>query len=500
MTTHELGASLLGVGVTRLSTVALAVFDQAQSALRLPDRMRRLLQLAADALSDARARSAENPAGAARDALLAASLADLDPEDRALAACAAAFQREKLRSQREVAFLRLNDRDRERAIRLAATLQLADAIAQSPAVQLAAQTDQDATILTIEGPGCSQLADKIRVRGELWREAIGKLTIVGSDADVPLTNAEPEARLSVPAARDALSGDELAGEGARRVLRRFFERMLAREEAIRKAEDPEDVHQMRVATRRLRASLQVAEAIYDPLLIQQFRKSLRRAAQALAIVRELDVFLLAIRKRQAELAEAEAGTLDQLITAVETERTAARVRMLADLQSRRYLRFKHDFAVFLTTPANGLAPFPPTGMPTRVRDVAGSAIWQRYEQWRAFEVVLNDGTDEVLHDARIAGKRLRYTFEFFGPALGPKLSELLDQLAELQEHLGLLQDGVTARTHIAALDLLSDPGAQAYLAYLETARATLLADLPRLWDKVASGTYRRRLFEMIARM
>jgi CHAD domain-containing protein len=284
------------------------------------------------------------------------------------------------------------------------------------------------------------------------------------------------------------------------VLRRFFERMLAREEAIRKAEDPEDVHQMRVATRRLRASLQVAEAIYDPLLIQQFRKSLRRAAQALAIVRELDVFLLAIRKRRAELAEAEASMLDRLIAAVETERTAARVQMLADLQSRRYLRFKHDFAVFLTTPGNGLAPLPPTGMPARVRDVAGSAIWQRYEQWRAFEVVLNDGTDEVLHEARIAGKRLRYTFEFFGSALGPKLSELLDQLAELQEHLGLLQDGMTARMQIAALDLLDDPGAQSYLAHLETARAILLADLPRLWSRVASGTYRRRLFEMIARM
>jgi CHAD domain-containing protein len=500
MTTHELGASLIGVGVARLSTIALAVFDQTQSVLRLPVRMRRLLQLAADALSDARTRSAETPDRAARDALLAAPLADLDPEDRVLAACAAAFQREKLRSHREVAFLRLNDRDRERAIRLAAILQLSDTIAQSPAVQLTAQTDQDATIITIEGPDCQQLAEKISVRGELWREAIGKLAIIGRDAESPLTHSEPTARLSVPAALDALSGDELAGEGARRVLRRFFERMLAREESIRKAEDPEDVHQMRVATRRLRASLQVAEAIYDPMLIQQFRKSLRRAAQALAIVRDLDVFLLAIRKRRAELAEAEATMLDRLIAAVETERTAARVQMLADLQSRRYLRFKHDFAVFLTTPGNGLAALPPTGMPARVRDVAGSAIWQRYEQWRAFDVVLNDAQDEVLHEARIAGKRLRYTFEFFGPALGPKLSELLDQLAELQEHLGLLQDGVTARTHITALDLLADPGAQAYLAHLETARATLLADLPRLWGRVAGGTYRRRLFEMIARM
>jgi len=276
--------------------------------------------------------------------------------------------------------------------------------------------------------------------------------------------------------------------------------MLTREEAIRKGEDPEDVHQMRVATRRLRASLQVAESIYDPDLIQQFRKGLRRAAQALAVVRDQDVFLMAIHKHRSELADTEAALLDRLIAAVETERAAARTQMLADFQSRRYLRFKHDFAEFLTTPGSGLADLPATGVPARVRDIAGSAIWHRYEQWRAFEVALSNAPDELLHQARIAGKRLRYTFEFFGPALGPKLNELLEQLAELQEHLGLLQDGVTARTHIAALDLLEDPGAQAYLAFLETRHAALLADLPRLWDRVANGTYRRRLFEMIARM
>ncbi len=499
MTTRNSSAILLGVGITRLSTTALALFDQAGSVLRLPERMHRLLQLAAEALADARARSADNPDRAAREALLAAPLADLDPEDRALAACAAAFQREKLRSHREVAYLRLNDRDRERALRLAAILQLADAIAQTSAVQLLVRTDLDETTILIEGPGCSELTDGVSARSELWRESIGKLAIVGGEADVPLAHDEPE-RHSIPAALDELSGAELAGEGARRVLRRFFERMLTREEAIRKGEDPEDVHQMRVATRRLRASLQVAESIYDPDLIQQFRKGLRRAAQALAVVRDQDVFLMAIHKHRSELADTEAALLDRLIAAVETERAAARTQMLADFQSRRYLRFKHDFAEFLTTPGSGLADLPATGVPARVRDIAGSAIWHRYEQWRAFEVALSNAPDELLHQARIAGKRLRYTFEFFGPALGPKLNELLEQLAELQEHLGLLQDGVTARTHIAALDLLEDPGAQAYLAFLETRHAALLADLPRLWDRVANGTYRRRLFEMIARM
>ena len=71
-------------------------------------------------------------------------------------------------------------------------------------------------------------------------------------------------------------------EAARRTLRRFFDKLLAREDAVLKDEDSEDVHQMRVATRRLRAALQILEGVYEPELIRRYRKGLRRIAAALA--------------------------------------------------------------------------------------------------------------------------------------------------------------------------------------------------------------------------
>jgi CHAD domain-containing protein len=135
-----------------------------------------------------------------------------------------------------------------------------------------------------------------------------------------------------------------------------------------------------------------------------------------------------------------------------------------------------------------------------VRDFAGSAIWRRYELWRAYEVLLPNATDETLHQARIAGKRLRYTLEFFGEALGPHVEQVLTPLIALQENLGSLQDGVVAGVHIAALGLGDDPGAQRYLAARTAERALLLAELPRRWEKVASATYRRRLFELIVKL
>ena len=139
-------------------------------------------------------------------------------------------------------------------------------------------------------------------------------------------------------------------------------------------------------------------------------------------------------------------------------------------------------------------------MVERVRDFAGSAIWRRYELWRAYEVALPSATPTTLHQARIAGKRLRYTLEFFVEALGKQVEQALNPLIALQENLGALQDGVAARAHTAALGLADDPGAQDYLGARELERAALLADLPRLWEKVASATYRRRLFEMIVKL
>jgi CHAD domain-containing protein len=145
-------------------------------------------------------------------------------------------------------------------------------------------------------------------------------------------------------------------------------------------------------------------------------------------------------------------------------------------------------------------PAPEPGITERVRDFAGSALWRRYELLRAYEAMLPGAAPETLHQARIAGKRFRYTLEFFAEALGPRVEHVLEPLVALQENLGALQDEVTARAHVAALRLADDPGAQAYLGARAAERAHLLAELPSRWEKVDSATYRRKLFELIVKL
>jgi CHAD domain-containing protein len=501
-----------GSGAAYLRELALALFDGAAEAHRLPLQARRLLQIAADYYEAGRAGGQEHHERAGRDLALLEPIAGLTPAQQSIVASAVAFQRDKLRRTREPAFLHLSPADQQLALQIAAVLHLATALEGRGADEFWVNTDGRAAELLVGGGDPERAAALAARRAERWHHAIGELTVRRvTPADrvepiVPLAGEAPEpiperVRGALAAGVPArLGGEEPLAEAARRLLRRQFERMLAREDGVRSGEDPEEVHQMRVATRRLRASLQITAPLYDERTVVRFRRGLRQIARSLGRVRDRDVFLEHVESYQAGLPEQQRAALEPLLAAVRREHAAARRALLDDLEAKRYLRFKVAFAEFLSTPGAEAAPPPETGRPLRVRDRAGSMLWQRYEDWRAFEVLVPGAGEAVLHAARIAGKRLRYTIELFADAFGPRADELLAPLTLLQECLGMIQDAVVAREHIRALGLDGDPGAQAYLATRVEESARHSADLPRLWEKVASATYRRKLFEAVAKL
>src|SRR5690606_30776478 len=109
----------------------------------------------------------------------------------------------------------------------------------------------------------------------------------------PPTRPEPE---PVPALAPApeqkspgVEPDDPMSEAGRKILRFHFRRMLRQESGARQGDDPEAVHDMRVATRRLRAALRVFGPYYDPGVIHPLDRGLRRAGRALGAVRDLDV-------------------------------------------------------------------------------------------------------------------------------------------------------------------------------------------------------------------
>src|ERR1019366_5309367 len=101
---------------------------------------------------------------------------------------------------------------------------------------------------------------------------------------------DAEARL--PSMKNpGVSAEDLHAEAGRKVLRFHLARMLAREPGTRDGQDPEELHGMRVATRRMRAAWRVFGDAYRPEKTKAYRRRLRELAGLLGAVRDLDVLI-----------------------------------------------------------------------------------------------------------------------------------------------------------------------------------------------------------------
>jgi CHAD domain-containing protein len=289
-------------------------------------------------------------------------------------------------------------------------------------------------------------------------------------------------------------------ELCRVLLRRHFRRMLAAERKARQGDDAEAVHELRVATRRLRATLGVAAAVAPAKRLRGFQKAIRQVAQSAGAVRDCDVFLAHVLKDQAALPEAERATLEPLVAALRADRDTALAALDEATRQAGHARFKRAFAEAIGGP-DGMWDERPA-----VRDLAGSAIYRQYEVLRAHgpsglsdELLAND---EHLHEARIEAKRLRYLLETFEDVFGARLSEAVGPLVAVQDALGGLNDISVAQAYIAGLRL--DDGAQAglaaYLARRAETRPSLLAEAAKRWEKISSATYRRVLTGLIVKL
>ncbi len=303
-----------------------------------------------------------------------------------------------------------------------------------------------------------------------------------------------------------VTADDVLAEAGRKVLRFHFARMLAREAGTRSGTEIEDLHGMRVATRRMRAAWRVFGDGFRASRTRRLRARLRVLAGRLGAVRDLDVLIEAALAHQATLGTREAAAFEPLVAAWREERQVARLVLLRELDGEAYVRLVEDYRVFVATEgAATLAPASPVA-PHRVRDTAGSRIWLAYEQVRAYEAVLRWADIETVHQLRIAAKWLRYTLEFFREALGPEADLLIPRVVALQDHLGLLHDAdvtiaLTRQFLVSNAGTLSRGGTQAIAAYLaleerELARLRRTMGVP--WRGVSGPTFRRLLGRAVA--
>ena len=302
-----------------------------------------------------------------------------------------------------------------------------------------------------------------------------------------------------------VTADDLHAEAGRKVLRYHLARMIAREPGTREGSDPEELHAMRVSTRRMRAAWRVFGDGFRDERTAKFRRRLRIVAARLGTVRDLDVLIEATEAFAANLPTSERDGLEPLIASWRDQRDGGRRLLIRELDSGGHRRFVEDYRDFVLTSGADVRPVDPTH-PHRVRDTAGSRIWSAYEQVRAYESVLKWADVPTLHQLRIEAKRLRYTLEFVREALGPEAPALISRVVALQDHLGAMNDAEIganmARAYLVEhAGELSDSQAGAISRYL-VAREREVARLKRTvgapWRGVSGLTFRRALGRTLA--
>jgi triphosphatase len=400
------------------------------------------------------------------------------------------------------------ERTVERFAELELELREGDERALDPLAELLSEVEE---LLPAETSKLERALEALRhepVSGEDDHEA-GDGETVEADGRAPGLEtgeqAEPEApRMILPKSPGVLADDHLA-EAGRKVLRFHLARMVAREEGTRIGRDAEELHAMRVATRRQRAAWRVFGDAFDSARTEKQRKRLKEVAADLGAVRDMDVLIQAAEAYRDRQPAAEAAAFEPLIASWRASRDAARIVLVKELDSERHRRWVDGYVAFLQTEGLGVLPVGPVE-PHRVRDTMPSRIWTAYEVLRAYEPVMRWADVTTLHDLRIAAKWLRYTLEFVREALGREAGPVIEKVVALQDHLGWLHDADVAAglargflvEHAGDLSERESAAIGRYLVDRERELARLRRTVGPVWRGVSSLAFRRAMGRLVA--
>lgn len=209
-------------------------------------------------------------------------------------------------------------------------------------------------------------------------------------------------------------------------------------------DQPDSVHQMRVASRRLRSTLQAYGELLERSATRAVTDELKWIAAVLGEDRDLEV--LRARVSDAVAAQPVEFVLGPVSARVATwfapRQAEARARVIIALDGDRYVALLGALDELLRTP-------PTTSLARRPARVALPQVLSR--QYRrvqrnlaAVDTHRGAERDIALHEGRKAAKRLRYAAEVAEPALGKAARRLRTRAEDLQTVLGEHQDGVVA--------------------------------------------------------
>jgi CHAD domain-containing protein len=192
--------------------------------------------------------------------------------------------------------------------------------------------------------------------------------------------------------------------------------------------DIDGIHDVRVASRRIRSLLRAHKMAFKKKPFEGLRGRVRAVTRGLGDARELDVTIGLLEKRRKQLKGPARLAANQTLRLLRQERTEELSSVDASVHLVRDARFAECLDTLKASAK---------GTKRCYLDIAAKALDKRLEalekchaKWR------QTYSEEDLHQVRIAFKRLRYSCEIFRPLYPEALQDFLDTLKKTQEHLG----------------------------------------------------------------
>lgn len=254
--------------------------------------------------------------------------------------------------------------------------------------------------------------------------------------------------------------------------------ILAQDPGVR-LEEPEAVHNMRSACRRVRSALAAYRRLYSAVAVRRLRDELKWLGRILGGPRDAEVMRDRLLAHVDELpsGEAAAAVKDRLERELGDRYNAGSRKMQEVLLSERYFRLLDDLEAFRDHP-----PVRPEGA-APARKVAGKLVGKAAKRLRRSQKAAKGARrgaphETALHQVRKDAKRLRHVAESVDPVYGKRAAKIAKAARRQQKILGEFHDSVIAGYLLAKLaggPDLPEPVASAYVT-LRTRQVQLAAD------------------------
>ena len=260
----------------------------------------------------------------------------------------------------------------------------------------------------------------------------------------------------VPAPAPTFAPTEVYGsmpmaEVARANLRRYLSVWHSHEFGARLGDDPEELHDLRVAARRLDGILRQFKSSL-PAAFLRIRPIIKKVLRTLGDVRDLDMALNELQIFSGGLLESERVGVEPLKRHLASERGRVRARMLNLLDTAAVQSgFEKLGSLLAAAPAAApSAAQQSTGEPAL--RASPEMIRSRYRKLRKrADKLTSDSSAEAYHEVRGRVKKLRCTLEAVAVIYGKPADEMMRALRRWQESLGVQQDAAVVSRRLAAI-------------------------------------------------